>query len=72
MKCGFIVKHRGTWPVAMLCEALGVLRSGFYAWCIRPPIVRAQDDDALVVAMRQSFVASDRTYRADTLTRGNS
>ena len=24
MKCGFIVKHRGSWPTAWLCEALGV------------------------------------------------
>jgi transposase-like protein len=27
----FIAKHRGTWPVAWLCEALGTLRSGFHA-----------------------------------------
>lgn len=62
MKFGFIAKYRGTWSVDWLCEALGVSRSGFYAWCKRPPSVRAQTDDALLVAMRQSFVASDRTY----------
>ncbi len=32
MKFGFIAKHRGIWPVAWLCEALGVSRSGFHAW----------------------------------------
>ena len=26
---GFVAKHRGIWPVAFLCEALGVSRSGF-------------------------------------------
>ena len=26
---GFVAKHRGIWPVAVLCEALGVSRSGF-------------------------------------------
>ena len=62
MKFGFIVKHRGTWPVEILCDALGVSRSGFYAWCTRAPSVREQFDERLVVAMRQSFVASDRTY----------
>ena len=62
MKFGFIVKHRGTWPVEVLCDALGVSRSGFYAWCTRAPSVREQFDERLVVAMRQSFVASDRTY----------
>jgi hypothetical protein len=28
MKFGFIAKHRSAWPVAWLCEALGVSRSG--------------------------------------------
>ena len=36
MKFGFVAKHRGAWPVAMVCEALGVSRSGFYAWLTRP------------------------------------
>jgi len=62
VKCGFIVKHRGTWPVDLLCDALGVSRSGFYAWCTRPPSVRQHTDETLLVAVRQSFIASDRTY----------
>ncbi len=28
MKFGFIAKHRSVWPVAWLCEALGVSRFG--------------------------------------------
>ena len=36
MKFGFIAKHRGIWPTAWLCEALGVSRGGFYAWLTRP------------------------------------
>ena len=27
MKFGFVAKHRGAWPVLMMCEALGVPRS---------------------------------------------
>lgn len=41
MKCGFIVKHRGLWPTAWLCEALGVSRGGFYAWLTHPRSARA-------------------------------
>ena len=26
----FVAKHRGIWPTATICEALGVSRSGFY------------------------------------------
>ena len=35
MMFSFIAKHRGIWAVAVLCEALGVSRSGFYAWLRR-------------------------------------
>jgi putative transposase len=61
---GFVAKHRGTWPVAMLCEALGVSRSGFYAWRFRAPSLRARTDARILVDVRASFVQSDRTYGA--------
>jgi putative transposase len=41
---GFVAKHRGIWPVAFLCEALGVSRSGFYAWLSRRPSARVWHD----------------------------
>ena len=31
MKFAFVAKYRGIWPVAWMCEALGVSRSGFHA-----------------------------------------
>ncbi len=31
MMFSFIAKHRGIWPVALICETLDVSRSGFYA-----------------------------------------
>jgi putative transposase len=61
---GFVATHRGTWPVDVLCEALGVSRSGFYAWRTRAPSRRARMDARLLVAVRASFVMSDRTYGA--------
>ena len=69
MKFGFVVTHRGTWPVLMLCDMLGVSRSGFYAWLDRAESTRAQTDTALVVAIRASFVLSDRTYGARRILR---
>lgn len=44
------------------CEALGVSRSGFYAWARRGPSARAQDDARLLHTLRHAFEASDRTY----------
>jgi len=64
VKFGFVAKHRGTWPLAMMCEALGVSRSGFYAWRSRPPSQRSLDDEVLGVQVRNSFIGSDRTYGA--------
>ena len=64
MKFSFIAKHRGIWPAAWLCEALGVSRSGFHAWLTRPPSARSRSDEALVAKVRASFIASDRTYGA--------
>jgi putative transposase len=62
VKFGFVAKHRGAWPVVMMCEALGVSRSGFYAWLERPRSQRSLDDERLGRLARESFVDSDRTY----------
>ena len=64
MKFAFIAKHRSIWPVAWLCEALDVSRSGFHAWLGRSPSRRSRDDEAIGAKVRTSFVASDRTYGA--------
>ena len=64
MKFAFIAKHRGIWPAAWLCEALGVSRAGFYAWLTRPPSARASANDELLTKVRASFLESDRTYGA--------
>jgi putative transposase len=60
----FIAKHRGIWPAAWMCEALGVSRGGFYAWLTRPRSARSRSDDDLAAKVRASFLASDRTYGA--------
>ena len=44
MKFAFIAKHRGIWPAAWLCGALGVSRGGFYAWFKRPRSRRLAKD----------------------------
>lgn len=61
---GFIAKHRGIWPLTWMCDALGVSRSGFFAWATRPPSARARRDEVIGAKVRQSFLQSDRTYGA--------
>lgn len=64
MRFAFIAKHRGIWPVAWMCGALGVSRSGFHAWLTRAPSQRARDDEQMGTKVRASHVGSDRTCGA--------
>ncbi len=47
-----------------MCDALGVSRSGFFAWLTRAPSARARSDGEIGARVRQSFLQSDRTYGA--------
>ena len=69
MKFGFIAKHRSVWPAQWLCEALGVSKSGFHAWLKRGPCARSREDEAIMPAVRTSFVASARAYGARRIWR---
>jgi len=64
MRFAFIAKHRGIWPVAWMCGALGVSRSGFHAWLTRAPSQRARDDEVIGARIKASHVGSYRTYGA--------
>ena len=65
MKFAFIAKHRGIWPVAWLCEALGVSRSRLP--CLAQPAAERTQSAMMkcwLARIGQSFKASDRTYGA--------
>ena len=49
-------------PVQVLCRALQVSPSGFYAWCRRPESAHARDDCRLKVLVRASFEQSTHRY----------
>jgi putative transposase len=49
-------------PIATLCRALRVSRSGFYAWRERPESAHAVRDRQLGVRVRASFEASRKRY----------
>lgn len=58
----FIAAERAHHPVKTLCRVLGVSRSGFHAWLVRPPSARAIVDDALLSRVRELHARSRRTY----------
>jgi putative transposase len=62
VKFGFIAAEKACFPVAPLCEVLGVSRSGFYAWQARPPAPRTQSDQRLAVEIAAVHAESRRRY----------
>lgn len=54
--------HQAIFNVATMCRALGVSRSGYYSWRIRPPSLRAIDDEVLTEKIRMIHTKSRQTY----------
>ena len=50
---------KGAHSVAMLCELLGVSRSGYYRWKESAPTTREREDDALADKIVQAH--ADKT-----------
>jgi len=64
MRFVFVAKHRQVWPMAWLCKALDVSKSGFHDWLNRTPSRHSRFDEDLTAVIRSSFHDSDRTYGA--------
>ncbi len=52
MRYDFVERHRGRWPVRLMCRVLRVSPGGYYDWRGRPRSSRAARHDALVVAIK--------------------
>jgi len=64
MKYAFVGTHRADYPIGRMCGALGVSRSGYYAWRRRPESPRAQATRVLVEQMRQLHRQTKERYGA--------
>lgn len=62
MRFRFIDAEKATWPVRVLCRALRVSPSGYYAWKARPEPARAREDRRLGVLARAAHEQSRGTY----------
>jgi transposase InsO family protein len=58
----FIEANVALFPVQAMCEALGVSRSGYYAWAGRPESARAAEDRAVAAEIRAAHEASRGRY----------
>jgi putative transposase len=62
VRYGFVAAHARDWPVEDLCLALGVSRSGYYAWRRRPESARRARDHELAALVHAVHAMSDRSY----------
>lgn len=69
MKFAFIRVERAQYPVNVLCDVLGVSRSGFYASSRRPVAARTSEDARLVVEIRLVHKRLRGTYGSPRMHR---
>ena len=62
MKYAWIDEHRDRYTVSQLCRVLGVSRSGYCQWRVRPPSVRALANQALDTRVATIYQVSRRSY----------
>ena len=62
MSYAFIHDHVADYPIQVMCEVLGVSRSGYYDWASRPESARAVEDRAVASEIRAAHAASRGRY----------
>lgn len=72
MKFGFVDEHRGLWPVRMICAAVGLSVSGYYAWRARTESRRAVANRALLEDIRRIHAESSATVADGSGARASS
>lgn len=69
MRYAFIQDHLAVWKLRNLCRALGVSKSGFFAWRKRPPSERRERDAEVRVHLLAFHKESKGTYGSRRLMR---
>ncbi len=62
MKHAWITEHRDSFPIALMCELLGVSRAGYYDPIDRSPSQRAERTAKIHASVRQVFGESHTIY----------
>ena len=61
-RCEFIQEQEGEHAVKLLCEVMGIGRSGYYAWKQRMPGERVMEDRLMKSLIQPIFTESKHTY----------
>ena len=69
MRYAVITRHRGEFPLRLMCRVLEVSPSGYYASRKRPPSWHALIDEVLMARVRMIHAESGETYGAPRVHR---
>jgi putative transposase len=69
VKYACLARHRGEFPLRLMCRVLAVSPSGYYVWRRRAPSARALADERLMLNVRIAHQRSDGTYGAPRVHR---
>jgi putative transposase len=69
MKFQFIEEHRNEFAINRMCQALGISRSGYYAWRERPVSQREMANQALLQQIEAVHAESEETYGSPRIYR---
>ncbi|QDG36251.1 IS3 family transposase [Alteromonas mediterranea] len=61
-KYAFIKTRLKNYPIKLMCEALSIQRSGFYAWVDKPKSKRQLEDERLIGLIKHSWLESGCVY----------
>jgi len=64
-----MAEHHGQFRLKSMCRVLHVHRSGYYAWKATPKSMRVKADEALTIAIQQSFEDSQGIYGSPRIHR---
>jgi len=69
MRFAFVDAEKAHYPVEVLCDVLGVSRSGFYAWKLRSPSARTTRRAHLAVEIAAVYKKNNRRYGSPRIHR---
>lgn len=69
MKYAWIVEHRDSFPIALMCQVLQVSRSGYYSWVDRGPSARAVRREKIQATVARLYTESNEIYSSTKIAK---